>query len=214
MPVNLPGIGISPDTMPRIFEPFEQGERSRTRLFGGLGLGLAISRAIVELHGGSISAQSQGQDKGTKITIRLETVDAPLARGAESPRLARVDIPPQCLRVLLVEDHPDTALQLTRLLKRAGHSVTCVGSVKEGLASARGGEFDILISDLGLPDGTGYDLMRDLARECAIPGIALSGFGMKEDVQHSIDAGFSRHLTKPVDWQELKTEMQRVASSG
>jgi CheY-like chemotaxis protein len=206
------GIGISPETMPRIFEPFEQGERSRTRLFGGLGLGLAISRAIVELHGGSISAQSQGQDKGSKITIRLETVDAPITRPTETAKPAAVaPTKTRHLRILLVEDHRDTADQLSRLLRRAGHEVTWAGSVKEGLARARGGEFDILISDLGLPDGTGYDLMRDLARESGIPGIALSGFGMKEDVQNSIAAGFSRHLTKPVDWQELKTEIQKVA---
>lgn len=205
------GIGISPETMPRIFDPFEQGERSRTRLFGGLGLGLAISRAIVELHGGSISAQSEGQDKGTKITIRLETVDAPVTHPLETSTPAPATMQTRQLRVLLVEDHPDTARQLTRLLERAGHEVTCAASVKEGLASGRGGEFDILISDLGLPDGTGYDLMRDLSRERGIRGIALSGFGMKEDVQNSIAAGFSRHLTKPVDWQELKTEIQKVA---
>lgn len=102
--------------------------------------------------------------------------------------------------------------QLTRLLSHAGHDVTCAGSVKEGLQRARGDTFDVLISDLGLPDGTGYDLMRDLARERQIPGIALSSFGMKENVQNSIDAGFSRHITKPVNWQELKIEIQKVAS--
>lgn len=211
--VSDTGIGISPETMPRIFEPFEQGERSRTRLFGGLGLGLAISRAIVELHGGSISAQSEGRGKGTKITIRLETIDAPLTPVAEPRQIAGAPAATRPLRILLVEDHADTAQQLARLLKRAGHEVTCAGSVKQGREIARGAEFDILISDLGLPDGTGYELMREVSREHHIPGIALSGFGMKEDVQNSIAAGFSRHLTKPVDWQQLKSEIQKVTES-
>jgi CheY-like chemotaxis protein len=118
------------------------------------------------------------------------------------------------LRVLLVEDHPDTAAQLSRLLKRAGHEVTCAGTVREAEQTAEQNPvrtFDILISDLGLPDGSGHDLMRNLSRTHRIPGIALSGYGMDEDIQNSIDAGFSRHMTKPVDWQELKIAIQKVA---
>src|SRR6185295_9859 len=115
------------------------------------------------------------------------------------------------LRVLLVEDHADTAEQLTRLLKRAGHDVICAATVKEALDRAESRVFDLLISDLGLPDGSGYDLMRDLARPKRIPGIALSGFGMKEDVQNSIAAGFSRHFTKPVNWHDLQSEILKVA---
>jgi CheY-like chemotaxis protein len=113
----------------------------------------------------------------------------------------------------LVEDHPDTARQLTRLLKHAGHEVTCVGSVHEGVEQGRNGTFDVLISDLGLPDGSGYDLLRDLASDRPIVAIALSGFGMKEDIENSIAAGFSCHLTKPVDWQELKSEIEKIAES-
>jgi two-component system CheB/CheR fusion protein len=199
--------------MPRIFEAFEQGERSRGRVFGGLGLGLAISRAIVELHGGTIAAASEGEGKGTKMTIRLPTTATPAIRhvdgySATSAASARA----RSLRVLLVEDHPDTAEQLTRLLTRAGHKVSCAATVKEALERGRGGGFDILISDLGLPDGSGYDLMRDLARPRHIPAIALSGFGMKQDVENSIAAGFSRHFTKPVDWHELQNEILKIAS--
>ena len=212
------GIGISAENMPRIFNAFEQGERSRTRTFGGLGLGLAISRTIVEMHGGSITARSEGRGKGTTITIRLLAAETP-AVAAEKPRTT---VPPlsesvRSLRVLLVEDHPDTAEQLSRLLKRAGHQVTCAASLKEARERAApepGSDecpFDILISDLGLPDGSGHELMRDLGRE-RISGIALSGFGMKEDVAESLAAGFSRHMTKPVDWQELKTVIRKIAS--
>lgn len=220
--INDSGIGISPENMPRIFNAFEQGERSRTRVFGGLGLGLAISRAIVERHGGSITAASAGKDKGAKLVIRLHTV----ATTADTPGLAKrppsstpAAAPPRHLRILLVEDHPDTAEQLTRLLQRAGHEVTWAGSIREAreLLAASDGQmsdpgFNILISDLGLPDGSGHDLMRDLTSHHPIPGIALSGYGMKDDIRDSLAAGFSRHFTKPVDWQELKSAIQKIAA--
>ncbi|HEX8280175.1 MAG TPA: ATP-binding protein, partial [Chthoniobacterales bacterium] len=156
--VSDTGIGISPENMPRIFNAFEQGERSRTRTFGGLGLGLAISRAIVELHGGTIEASSEGEGKGTTITIRMKTVPEPVLDGAQTPRpTSRVaKAGTRSLRVLLVEDHPDTADQLTRLLKRAGHKVSCAGTVREAreLTAAESeaeatAPFDLLISDLG-----------------------------------------------------------------
>jgi PAS domain S-box-containing protein len=216
------GIGISPENMPRIFNAFEQGERSRSRVFGGLGLGLAISRAIVELHGGSITAISEGRNKGAKFIIRLQTVEAEkgaLDVAASSGRAGGSLVSPCSLRVLLVEDHPDTARQLTRLLQRAGHEVTWAGSIREArelIAASSDGQpergFNILISDLGLPDGSGHELMRDLASQHRMPGIALSGYGMKDDILDSMAAGFSRHITKPVDWQELKIAIQKIAA--
>ncbi len=213
------GIGISRENMPRIFNAFEQGERARTRIFGGLGLGLAISRAIVEMHEGSIAAESEGKDKGAKLILRLPTVKpvavASNVRGGD-PKEKEKGISRR-LRILLVEDHPDTAKQLTRLLRRAGHEVVPVSSIKEArsvVAAEVSGSFNILISDLGLPDGSGHELMRDLARhQQAIPGIALSGYGMKDDIRESIEAGFVRHLTKPVDWQELKVAIQKISDS-
>lgn len=208
------GIGIKAQTLPRIFNAFEQGERSRSATFGGLGLGLAISRAIVELHNGSIWATSDGVGKGTKFFVRLNTAARLIGDGTQKPSApSKEATTARSLRVLLVEDHPDTSAQLARLLKRAGHQVTCAGSVKEAEETASHGRdgFDILISDLGLPDGTGHELMRHLKRNHPIPGIALSGYGMDEDIQSSIAAGFSRHMTKPVDWQELKRAIQKVA---
>jgi signal transduction histidine kinase/ActR/RegA family two-component response regulator len=215
------GIGISPDHMLRIFNAFEQGERSRTRVFGGLGLGLAISRAIIELHGGAITASSDGQNRGAKFTVRLRTVaSVPAESLPRTPGAATSGpVSSRSLRVLLVEDHRDTANQLTRLLQRAGHDVTWAGSLREarGYIAATGDDpeaqgFNILISDLGLPDGSGHDLMRDLASRQAMPGIALSGYGMKDDILDSMAAGFSRHITKPVDWQELKLAIQKIAA--
>jgi PAS domain S-box-containing protein len=216
------GIGISADNMPRIFNAFEQGERSRNRVFGGLGLGLAISRAIIELHGGTITATSGGQDRGAKFIVRLRTVASDISgegRPEKSGMISSGPVSARALRVLLVEDHRDTANQLTRLLRRAGHEVTWAGSLREAreLVAATGDSpqargFNILISDLGLPDGSGHELMRDLASRHAMPGIALSGYGMKDDILDSMAAGFSRHITKPVDWQELKLAIQKIAA--
>lgn len=208
------GIGISQENMPRIFNAFEQGERSRTRIFGGLGLGLAISRAIVELHGGSIVAESEGKDRGTLLRICMPTVKPePVEAGRHAPSAPAGA--PKHLRILLVEDHADTARQLTRLLQHVGHEVTWASSISEARELIahrdRTRDFNILISDLGLPDGSGHDLMRDLVAE-HIPGIALSGYGMTEDIRDSMAAGFSRHMTKPVDWQELKVAIQNIAT--
>jgi PAS domain S-box-containing protein len=213
------GMGIGADTLPRIFNAFEQGERSRGRSFGGLGLGLAISRAIMELHGGSIAAASDGRNKGATFTIRLHTVKpiAP-ADGEKTVRFGPERVTGRSLRVLVVEDHTDTAEQFARLLQRAGHEVICASNIKEAQMYAmvtpdhnRTCAFDILISDLDLPDGSGRDLMRNLAKRYPIRGIAISGHGMKEDVDSSIAAGFSHHITKPVNWQELQRAIQKIA---
>ncbi len=191
------------------------------RHFGGLGLGLAISRAIVELHGGTITASSDGENRGARFVIRLATTPASVAPRDRSapPAATGAAVNARSLHVLLVEDHPDTAQQLTRLLERAGHEVTWAGSIREAREFLAQSEpetnqrgFNILISDLGLPDGSGHELMRDLASARRMPGIALSGYGMKADIEHSMEAGFSRHITKPVDWQELKVAIQKIAA--
>ena len=215
------GMGINAETLPRIFNAFEQGERARGRSFGGLGLGLAISRAIMELHGGAISAHSQGRDKGSTFTIRLHTVKpiAPADRDT-GVRSALERVPPlRPLRVLVVEDHLDTAEQFARLLQREGHEVICAANIKQAQMYAmvtpdqnRTCAFDILISDLDLPDGSGRDLMQNLAERYPIRGIAVSGHGTKEDIDRSIAAGFLHHITKPVNWQELQRVIQKIAA--
>src|ERR1700730_12196546 len=214
------GMGIRAETLPRIFNAFEQGARSRNRVFGGLGLGLSISRAIMEMHGGSITASSEGKDKGATFTIRLHTVKPVIIAGHPErlPAVSPEQIPTRPMCVLVVEDHLDTAAQLARLLRRSGHEVICARSIREAQKYAmmtpapdRACAFDILISDLDLPDGSGRDLMRNLGKRYPIRGIAISGHGMKEDIESSIAAGFSDHITKPVDWQELKTAMQKIA---
>jgi signal transduction histidine kinase/ActR/RegA family two-component response regulator len=217
--VSDTGMGISPETLPKIFNAFEQGQRSRGQGFGGLGLGLAISRAIVELHGGSIAAASEGPGKGATFTVRLYCVKPVLS--AETDRqinIASEAFATRSMRVLVVEDHQDTAEQFARLLKRAGHEVICAGSIKEAQTYAlmtpdqnRACAFDILISDLDLPDGSGRELMRNLAERYAIHGIAISGHGLKEDVDASEAAGFAYHITKPVNWTELKSVIDKIS---
>ncbi len=212
--VNDSGVGIEPEALPLIFNAFEQGERSRTRLFGGLGLGLTISKAMVELHGGSIAASSPGKDQGATFLVRLPLLTAAARPRGRSDRRseASAKLPARRLRILLVEDHGDTAWVMTRLLKAGGHEVEAAADVATALKRAEEGEFDLLLSDLGLPDGSGLDLMRGLrARGLPLPGIALSGYGQEQDIQQSREAGFIHHLTKPVAPDQLIELIRRFA---
>ncbi|HEY9420500.1 MAG TPA: PAS domain S-box protein, partial [Thermoanaerobaculia bacterium] len=222
------GIGIEPDVLPRIFDAFEQTDRRITRKFGGLGLGLAVSRAIMDLHGGRLTAASEGADQGSTFSVRL-----PLGGIQEEleetgiwfsrPRTGRSGAgPDRPLRILLVEDHPDTAEAMADLLRLIGHEVMVAGSVAAALETAartlkgdgNGGGIDLVVSDLGLPDGSGQDLMRELVRRHHLKGIAVSGYGMEEDVRRSREAGFARHLTKPVDLAALREAIRQVAGGG
>jgi PAS domain S-box-containing protein len=213
------GIGIEPDVLVDIFEAFQQGEQAITRRYGGLGLGLAISKAIVELHGGRLDARSEGAGQGSVFSVRLPVGDvrsrpaAPDAAGAASDRSEAPATVPAELHILLVEDHADTAAAMAELLREMGHRVTVAHSVAAGLAAAErtGGGIDLVLSDLGLPDGTGLDLMAELHGRYGVKGIALSGYGMEEDVRRSLEAGFERHLTKPVNLQALQSAIQETA---
>jgi CheY-like chemotaxis protein len=198
------GVGIDPDMLGRIFRPFEQAERTLRRRFGGLGLGLTISRRLVEVHGGTLVASSAGTDRGATFTVTLETIPAPeaLARCDEAPAIDGVAPgPPASLRILLVEDHEDTRRAMSRLLRMQGHEVTTADTVRAALDLAARETFDLLISDIGLPDGSGLELMRQLRQ---VRGIALSGFGSEDDLRRSREAGFAHHLTKPVNFRTLE----------
>lgn len=209
------GIGIDPKNLDRIFNAFDQGQSSITRRFGGLGLGLAISKAMVDAHGGKISAESAGIGTGAKFTVQLETCAAPepTAVTAQPARLGAGEGVTAGSRVLLVDDHLDTCLGMQRLLKRRGYKVETAHTVAQALTYARGEQFDLLISDIGLPDGTGFDLMDELRRRGGPPGIALSGFGMESDIDRSREAGFSEHLIKPVNIEQLDAAMQKLLSA-
>jgi CheY-like chemotaxis protein len=195
--------------MPRIFDAFEQGGHLITSKYGGLGLGLAISKRVVDLHSGTIAAHSAGPGRGATFTVTLNAMETSLLEG---PVLFLDSEPPQLqlIQILLVEDHQDTAHVLGRILRNAGFDVTHVATIAEARARSGSKRFDLLISDLGLPDGSGLDLMKSLRDTQGIKGIALSGFGTDEDVAASTAAGFAAHLTKPVDWERLRAEIQRM----
>jgi PAS domain S-box-containing protein len=208
------GIGMTPHEIARIFEAFSQGDHSANGVspqFQGLGLGLAISRMLVEQHSGYISASSAGRDMGSTFLVELPLCQMPRSPDsknaapspAESPRAAEAGPAESMRRVLLIEDHKPTCDTLIRLLVRRKFEVVGVNSVSEARVAADRGHFDLVISDIGLPDGTGYDLMSDLRKRYGLVGIALTGFGMDEDVDRSQAAGFSGHLTKPVSVQGL-----------
>ena len=205
------GAGISPSNLEKIFEAFEQGDPETTRQFGGLGLGLAISKVIVELHGGSITAESEGPGKGSQFTVRF-----PIHRGSLQPQPEstppRNPAPKEKMHLLLVEDHPDTAMMLARLLKSAGYTTETASSVSEALKLASSHSFDVVVSDVGLPDASGYDLMRTLRERGGIKGIAMSGYGMESDIRKSLEAGFSTHLVKPIDFMRLENALRELVA--
>jgi HAMP domain-containing protein/signal transduction histidine kinase/CheY-like chemotaxis protein len=200
------GMGIEPDALPKIFDAFEQGGRTQ---LGGLGLGLAISKTLVEAHKGTITAQSDGRNKGSKFALVFPTCDKVEAQIAPalSPRLAER----QPMRILLVEDHEDTNRSLTSLLRRRGYQVKSALTFQSALELSAKEEFDVLISDLGLPDGSGIDLIQKLVSKPPL-GIALTGFGMEQDIRKSREAGFHHHLVKPIDLNKLDSIIQEGAA--
>jgi signal transduction histidine kinase len=205
------GIGISKPMLTRLFQPFEQETAGH---YGGLGLGLAITKRLLEAQHGTIEARSEGSGKGSSFTITLPCEDPPLVSSsghAERREFERLSSDGS-YRVLLIEDHPDTARVLGRLLGGNGHTVTTVHSIAEALTVLRHQDFDILVSDIGLPDGTGIELIEAVRGELQkqTPAIALTGFGMEEDVRRTLQAGFTEHLTKPVNLARLEQTIQRT----
>ena len=206
------GMGIDGNALPKIFNAFEQAEEAIKKRFGGLGLGLAISKGLVEAQGGRLSANSDGLGKGSTFTLEMVLAEAQ-ARGKPKRGTMRVDSRPAPLRILLVEDHEDTARIMSKLLRSFDHHVTWASTFSSALEALELDGIDLLISDLGLPDGNGRELMRQAQKKHAVRGIALSGYGMESDVKASIEAGFAEHLTKPVNIVQLQETIQRVAGN-
>jgi len=191
------GIGFEPSQAARLFHAFEQMDRNMTRRFGGLGLGLSISRSLIIAHGGRIWGESLGPDQGATFHI-----DLPLRAPSVStppPMPAPAVSSSHDLRILLVEDHEDTRNIFYLILEQKGHHVLAAGTAHDALRLAQEHSFDLVISDLGLPDQSGMELMRQLHGTYGLPGIAVSGYGMEEDVARSRESGFRYHLTKPFD---------------
>lgn len=213
------GIGIEPEVLPRIFDSFEQGVRRVQAGHGGLGLGLAISRAIVEAHHGHMEASSPGRNRGTIVTISLaaipgrSSVDESEVKRGPTAATSLSDQQEAPLHILLVDDHTDTVITLGALLRNLGYEVACAETVKQALQLAKESKFDLLVSDIGLPDGSGHDLMRQIRAQQSIAGIALSGFGMEDDLEKSRAVGFTEHLIKPVNVDRLQATLREIARS-
>lgn len=207
------GVGIRPELLPNIFERFRQGATTSTRRHGGLGLGLSITKNLIELHGGSISAGSDGEDQGATFTIELPVRSAEqqgTARGPTEPSTtAQIadGVSLDGVRILVVEDDVDTRDLVRRLLESYRAQVTVAASAPEALELMRTDKMDMLLSDIGLPDMDGYGLIRAIRQpggpDANIPAIALTAFARAEDRTRTLRAGFNAHVAKPVDPTEL-----------
>ncbi len=211
------GVGMPVEFLARLFTPFAQGHVDSVRRYGGLGLGLAITKKLLEAHGGTIEAKSDGIGHGSTFIITLACVEPtskipPTDTASSRERLTE---PEKRIRVLLVEDHDDTARVMERLLQINGHDVRRARSVAEAIEALRESDCDVLLSDIGLPDGTGIDLITHVRAQYgpSIPAVAMTGYGMEEDVARCIDAGFGHHLTKPVNFARLEETIQRACAT-
>ena len=208
------GIGLDSAMIRRIFEPFAQADQGLARSGGGLGLGLALVRGLVELHGGTVRGESQGSGHGTTFTLTLPT-------SVENESPVNGVCPPsksvaRGLRVLLIEDNRDTALSLKMVLEMFGHEVATAYSGRAGVETARGFHPDTVLCDLGLPEMDGYEVARVLRADPATAGarlIAVSGYGQEEDRQRSRAAGFDAHIVKPADPDEVLAQLLAKAES-
>jgi PAS domain S-box-containing protein len=215
------GIGIQPDFLPHIFERFRQADPTPTRKHGGLGLGLSIVKHIVELHGGTVAVKSDGEGKGATFRVQLPVAISlwnPNGRG-QHPRSSQplavpwVNADLSNLVVLVVDDDPDSRDLVHRLLSDCGATVTPAASAAEALAATRNQRPDILISDIGMPEVDGYELLRSLrtTSEIHCPAIALTAFARSEDRTRSLLAGYVAHVSKPVEAAELIATVAAVS---
>lgn len=207
------GVGIAAEFLPFVFDRFRQADGSTTRQFGGLGLGLAIVRALAELHGGRVSVESEGEGKGARFTFRLPCAVAPQTES--ETRVEEEFALPDTSYVLVVDDSVETVELLHMLFTRRGFPVSTADSAAEALKQAGDKLPGVVISDISMPEVDGYDLIAQLRRIPgmeSVPAIALSGYAMDEDRARALAAGFTVHLAKPVDPEELVRVVRRLTS--
>jgi CheY-like chemotaxis protein len=202
------GIGFEPAVQATIFAAFEQASDEVRREYGGLGLGLAIAQGLVAQHGGGREARSAGPGRGATFTLRLATIAAPVSAPASALPGTSARDGARRLRMLLVEDNEDAAMAMSMSLEYMGYEVTHAPTLREALAVGTQQRFDVIVTDLGLPDGSGLELGPVLAARA--PLIALSGFGSAEDVARSMSAGFVAHLVKPTDPDDVHATVGKV----
>ena len=212
--VHDSGIGMTPQIVASLFEPFAQAEGALGRSCGGLGLGLAIVKGLVELHRGTIRAESAGPQRGATFSVRLPLCAAPVAPAADAPADVAAD---DTFRVLIIDDNRDAALPMNKLLSMRGHTVAVAVDGPSGVAKAREFNPDVILCDIGLPGQmNGYDAAQALRADPTTKGaflVAVTGFGQDEDRRRAALAGFDRHMTKPVSYVDLVALMQQVGSS-
>jgi two-component system CheB/CheR fusion protein len=198
------GIGIPESMLDRVFAPFSQAEQALDQRAGGLGLGLALVKGIVELHGGSVRAESAGRGRGARFTIRLPVLEAPPVEEASS----RAEPAPQSSRrVLVIEDNVDAADSLKELLELEAHEVTIAYDGPAGIAMAAEVKPEVVLCDIGLPGMSGYEVARALRDSHVAEGavlVALTGYARREDRDAALEAGFDDHLAKPPDPKALQ----------
>jgi CheY-like chemotaxis protein len=211
------GTGIAPDFLPHVFDRFRQGDATTTRRHGGLGLGLSIVRQLVELHGGTVQAESAGEGSGATFTVTLprpqgqQAPEPPHDQGPVSApgQLPQVVLPDLAgLDVLVVDDEADARQLLAQILRECNARVRLASGAAEALEQMRRAVPDVLVSDIGMPDVDGFELMRRIrasqdARLASVPAIALTAFTRAEDRRRALEAGFDRFMRKPVDAGEL-----------
>lgn len=201
------GLGMTPEELARCFEGFTQGRHQR----GGLGLGLTISRELVAMMGGTIEASSAGRGRGSVLRVVLQVLPETTATPAPAAPAAR-KTPAAPLHVLVVEDHEPSRHAMVRLIERRGHQVTAAANAAEALAAVRAQRFDLMLSDIGLPDQDGYQLLAAVREVQPVFGVAITGFGMEEDVGRALAAGFASHLTKPVTIEHLDAVLAQAVA--
>jgi PAS domain S-box-containing protein len=200
------GLGIPREMLPRIFDLFTQVDRTLDRAQGGLGIGLMLVRRLVQMHGGSVAAASDGPGRGSEFTVRLPLLAESAADGDGAGTVEETLHPARRQRILVVDDNRDSADSLTMLLRLAGHEVVTAYDGEVGLDVARRWQPDVVLLDIGLPRLDGYEVARQLRRDKGLRKalvVAMTGYGKDEDRQRSQEAGFNAHLVKPVDLDEL-----------
>ncbi len=209
------GIGIRPEMLPRVFELFAQADQSLDRSSGGLGVGLTLVRSLVEMHGGTVEAHSDGPGTGSEFVVRLPLAECgvPSADSADNPPSAIRH--PQSMRVLVVDDSRDAAESLALLLRAAGHEVSTAYAGPAALEAARAFRPEAVLLDIGLPGMDGYEVARRLRRESGLDRallVAVTGYGQDEDRRRAHEAGFDHHLVKPADLETLQGILSRAAA--
>jgi CheY-like chemotaxis protein len=208
------GKGIHPDFLPYVFEYFRQADSTTTRKFGGLGLGLAIVRQLVELHGGTVQADSPGEAQGATFIVKLPLTQQAVKQN-QPESVSDLDL--NGIKILVTDDDTDTREFVAFLLEQQGARVTAVGSALEALTALTHSQFDILVSDIGMPEMDGYMLLRQVrksstAEQRQIPAIALTAYAGEIDYQQAVAAGFQRHLAKPVEPDQLVQAIVQAVS--